>query len=87
MKGGIPVGKRNVSKKELIKDKETALEVYSKGIENQINLLCLLKRKKNFRNWQGPGVATLKYARISPRKVKIVLDLIRNKDIDEAYAI
>lgn len=31
--------------------------------------------------------ATLKYARISPRKVKIVLDLIRNQDADKAIAI
>lgn len=27
------------------------------------------------------------YVRISPRKVKIVLDLIRNKPVDEAMAI
>ena len=31
--------------------------------------------------------ATLKYARISPRKVKIVADLIRGKKVDEALAI
>ena len=31
--------------------------------------------------------ATLKYARISPRKVKIVLDLIRNQDAEKAMAI
>ena len=31
--------------------------------------------------------ATLKYARISPRKVKIVADLIRGKNVDEALAI
>ena len=31
--------------------------------------------------------AYLKYARISPRKVKIVLDLIRNKDVDTAMGI
>lgn len=31
--------------------------------------------------------AHLKYARISPRKVKIVLDLIRNQDVDKAFAI
>lgn len=31
--------------------------------------------------------ATLKYARISPRKVKIVLDLIRNQPVDKAMAI
>ncbi len=33
------------------------------------------------------AVATLKYARISSRKVKIVADLIRGKDVDEALAI
>ena len=31
--------------------------------------------------------AILKYARISPRKVKIVLDLIRGKDADVAMGI
>ena len=31
--------------------------------------------------------ATLRYARISARKVKIVADLIRGKDVDEALAI
>ena len=31
--------------------------------------------------------AQLKYARISPRKVKIVLDLIRGKDVAQAMAI
>ena len=33
------------------------------------------------------AVANLKYLRISPRKVKIVLDLIRGKDVGTAYAI
>lgn len=31
--------------------------------------------------------ASVKYARISPRKVKIVLDLIRNQPADKAMAI
>ena len=31
--------------------------------------------------------AHLKYARISPRKVKIVLDVIRGKDVAQAMAI
>ena len=31
--------------------------------------------------------ATLKFARISSRKIKIVADLIRGKDVDEALAI
>ena len=31
--------------------------------------------------------ATLRYARISPRKVKVVLDVIRGKDVSMASAI
>ncbi len=31
--------------------------------------------------------AILKFARISPRKVKVVMDLIRNQDADKAMAI
>lgn len=31
--------------------------------------------------------AVARYVRIAPRKVRIVLDLIRNKDVDEALAI
>ena len=33
------------------------------------------------------AIATLRYARISSRKVKIVADLIRGKKVDEALAI
>ena len=33
------------------------------------------------------ATAHLKYARISPRKVSIVLDLIRNKPVDYAMAV
>ena len=31
--------------------------------------------------------ATVKYVRIAPRKVKVVLDLIRNQPVDKAVAI
>ncbi len=36
---------------------------------------------------EGVGKAIAKYIRISPRKVAIVLDLIRNKNVQEAKAI
>ncbi len=36
---------------------------------------------------EEPGYAALNYARISPRKVKIVLNLIRGKDAGVAMAI
>ncbi|HOQ37597.1 MAG TPA: 50S ribosomal protein L22 [Acetivibrio sp.] len=43
--------------------------------------------KKKLGIGKDQGKAILRYARISSRKVKIVLDLIKGKNIDEAYAI
>ena len=82
------MAKEIISKKELLKDKEKASEVYSKTHRksNKPDLLTK-KEKRAVGIGKDQGIATLKYARIAPRKVKIVLDLIRNKDIDEAYAI
>lgn len=45
------------------------------------------KEEKVVEEARNEARATLKYARISARKVKIVADLIRGKDIDEAIAI
>ncbi|MDI3533695.1 MAG: large subunit ribosomal protein [Thermosediminibacterales bacterium] len=36
---------------------------------------------------ESRAVARLRYARIAPRKVRIVLDLIRGKNVDEALSI
>ena len=38
-------------------------------------------------NTQLEARATLNFARISPRKVKIVADLVKGKDVNEALAI
>jgi len=43
--------------------------------------------KKSLGIGKDEGRAILRYARISSTKVKIVIDLIRGKDLDEAYAI
>lgn len=82
------MAKEIISKKELLKDKEKASEVYSKT-HRKSNKPALLtkKERKALGIGKDRGIATLRYARISPRKVKIVLDLIKNKDIGEAYAI
>ncbi|MCX7748594.1 MAG: 50S ribosomal protein L22 [Clostridia bacterium] len=45
------------------------------------------KERKEQGIGKDEGRAELKYARISSRKVKIVLDLIKNKQLDDAYAI
>ena len=45
------------------------------------------KQTEIVKNEVPQAVATLKYARISSRKVKIVADLIRGKSTEEALAI
>jgi len=76
------------SKEELLKDKDQILDEYNK-IHRQYQKPALLtkKEKKVLGIGKDEGRAILKYARISSRKVKIVLDLIKDKNIDEAYAI
>ena len=80
--------KRVRSKEELLRDKDKILsEYYSIHRKSHEPELLTKKEKKALGIGKDEGRAVLKYARISPRKVKIVLDLIKNKDIDEAYAI
>lgn len=45
------------------------------------------KEKKRLGIGRDEGRAILRYARISSSKVRIVIDLVRGKDLDEAYAI
>jgi large subunit ribosomal protein L22 len=76
------------SKEELLKDKEQILDVYSKTHRQfQKPALLTKKERKVLGIGKDEGRAVLMHARISPRKVRIVLDLIKNKNIDEAYAI
>lgn len=75
-------------KSELLKDKDKALEVYNSQHRKASKPAVLTKsEKKTLGIGRDQGKAIMKYARISSRKVKIVLDLIKNKNIDEAYGI
>ncbi len=80
--------KKVLSKEELLKDKDQILDEYNKTHKLfQKPALLTKKEKKTLGIGKDEGRARLSYARISSRKVKIVLDLIKNKSIDEAYAI
>lgn len=46
-----------------------------------------LKRARNEEKREHRAHATVKYVRISSRKVRIVINLIRGKKVDEALAI
>lgn len=76
------------SKEELLKDKEQIMEAYnSEHRKSNKPALLTKKERKALGIGKDEGRAILRYARISSRKVKIVFDLIKGKNIDEAYAI
>ncbi len=80
--------KRVKSKEELMENKDQLIKsYYSTQPKNKKVQLLAKKEKRALGIGKDIGKATAKYVRISARKVKIVLDLIRGKDIDEAYAI
>lgn len=82
------MGKKVRSKDELLKNKEQILEEHSKTHRlNQKPALLTKKERKVLGIGKDEGRAVLMHARVSSRKVRIVLDLIINKNIDEAYAI
>ena len=80
--------KKVKSKEELLADKDQILEAYS-SIHRKSDKPALLtkKERKVLGIGKDEGKAKLNYARISSRKVKIVIDLIKTKGIDEAYGI
>ncbi len=76
------------SKEELLNEKDQILDGYNKTHRKfQKPALLTKKEKKVLGIGKDEGKAVLKHARISSRKVKIVLDLIKDKNIDEAYGI
>jgi large subunit ribosomal protein L22 len=87
-KGGFHLEKKVRSKEELLSEKEQILEAYNTIHRlNKKPALLTKKEKKVLGIGKDEGRAVLKYARISPRKVMIVMNLIKGKSIDEAYAI
>ena len=77
-----------MSKSELLENKEEIMEQYNSfHRKNKKTVLLTKNEKKVLGIGKDEGRAVLKYARISSRKVNVALDLIKEKDLDEAYAI
>jgi large subunit ribosomal protein L22 len=76
------------SKEELLERKDEIFEIYH-STHRKYNKPALLtkKERKIVGIGKDQGKATHSYARIAPRKVSVVLKLIVNKGLDEAYAI
>lgn len=80
--------KKVKSKEALLADRDNIVEAYN-SIHRQFQKPALLtkKEKKVLGIGKDEGRAVLRYTRISSRKAKIVLDLIKGKSLDEAYGI
>jgi large subunit ribosomal protein L22 len=88
VEGGIDLGRKVMSKEELLEKKEELLEQYGKSRRKSNKLPVLTKKERKVLGiGKDEGRAVVKHARVSTRKAKLVIDLIRNKGIDEAYAI
>lgn len=77
-----------MSKSELLANKDELLEKYGKIQRKSKKLPILTKKEKKVLGiGKDEGRAMVMHARVSSRKAKLVLDIIRNKGIDEATAI
>ncbi|NLP00503.1 MAG: 50S ribosomal protein L22 [Clostridiaceae bacterium] len=82
------MGRKVMSKDELLEKKEELLEQYGKTRRKADKLPILTKKERKVLGiGKDEGRAVAKHVRVSSRKAKLVIDLIRNKDLDEAYGI
>ena len=70
------------------KNRDEILKAYAQPSKKYAKLPTPTKRQRKLLGMgKDQGIATAKYIRVTPRKMKIVIDLIKNKPLDEAYAI
>jgi large subunit ribosomal protein L22 len=82
------VEKKVMSKEYLLENREEILATYNKQDRLfQKSALLTKKEKKVLGIGKDEGRAIAKNVRVAPRKVNVVVDLIKGKSLDEAYAI
>ena len=82
------MGRKVMSKDELLNNKESFLETYSKEHRKSRKPVTLTKKERKVLGiGTDQGRASVRNIRISPGKVKLVCDLIKGKSIQEAFAI
>jgi len=82
------VGRKVMSRDELLEKKDEILAQYQEMRVKSKKLPILTKKEKKILGiGKDEGRAVLRHVGVSSRKAKLVIDLIRNKGIDEAYAI
>ena len=77
--------KTTAAKKETVKKEE--VKTAAKKVEETKNAVKAEKTENKSETEELVAKATVKYARISSRKIAIVANLIRGKNVDEALAI
>ncbi|NCC75412.1 MAG: 50S ribosomal protein L22 [Clostridia bacterium] len=77
-----------MSKEYLLENREEILATYNKDARRfQKSALLTKKEKKVLGIGKDEGRAIAKNIRVTPRKVNIVVDLIKGKSLDDVYAI
>ncbi len=77
-----------MSKEYLLENREAILAAYNKTDRKfQKSALLTKKEKKVLGIGKDEGRAIAKNIRVTPRKVNIVVDLIKGKSLEDAYAI
>ena len=80
--------KKVMSKEYLLENRDEILAAYSRTTRKfQKTALLTKKEKKVLGIGKDEGRAIAKNVRIAPRKVNVIVNLIKGKQIDEAYAI
>ncbi len=80
--------KKVMSKEYMLENREEILATYSKTARKfQKPVLLTKKEKKVLGIGKDEGKAIAMNVRIAPRKVNVVVSLIKGKSIDDAYAI
>jgi large subunit ribosomal protein L22 len=82
------VSEKRKYKEYMLENKDEFLEKYKKIQPKSKKMKVLTKsQKKELGIGKDQGKAVLKYARVPSRKAKVVMDLVRGKDVEEATAI
>lgn len=77
-----------LTKENIEKNRDEILKAYAQPSKKFAKLPTPTKKQRKMLGMgKDQGIATAKYIRVTPRKMKIVIDLIKNKPLDEAYAI
>ena len=80
--------KKVMSKDYMLANREELVQKYTGFSRKNAKVGYLTKKERKVLGiGKDQGKAIAKYIRISPRKVSVVVDLIKGKSLDDAYAI